>query len=241
MATQAPTLTYRCPHCNQPVEVDVRPENELLLCPNPNCQKPFKVEVPTAQPAPPPGTNGVNGQGVAAPAAAAATQPAAPAPAAVAAQPPPPKEETVEAIDLAMFRRYPLRVLAYLIVIVGGAVGAVLWGTHGYALPALLCGGLGGYGLVRFGLWCWRMARTNLVITNKRCIVESGLFTRQTSDIALSDLREVQVIQPFFRRLVDVGDLMLVAKQSGARKSILVMAVPHPEEVARRIRDLRPL
>jgi uncharacterized membrane protein YdbT with pleckstrin-like domain len=240
MATQAPTLTYRCPHCGQPVEVDVRPESELLLCPNPNCQKPFKVEVPTAQPAPelvPPATNGVNGQGAAAP--AAATPPAIPAP--PAARPPEVKEETVQIVDLAMFRRYPLRILAYLIVVVGGTVGAVLWGMHGYILPTLICAGLGGWGLVRFVLWTWRMKRTDLIITNKRCIVESGLFTRNTSDIPLSDLREVQVIQPFFRRLFDVGDLMLMAKHGGAGKSILVMAVPHPEEVARRIRDLRPL
>jgi uncharacterized membrane protein YdbT with pleckstrin-like domain len=85
------------------------------------------------------------------------------------------------------------------------------------------------------------MARTNLVITNKRCIVESGLFARQTSDLALKDLQEVQVIQPFLLRILDTGDLKLVAKHGGAQQSIVVMAVPHPEEVARRIRDLRPV
>ena len=61
MAVQ--TLTYQCPHCKKPVDVDLPLENETMVCPHPDCQKPFKPDVPSAQPVQglvlPPGTNGV--------------------------------------------------------------------------------------------------------------------------------------------------------------------------------------
>src|SRR5262245_14685082 len=44
------TLTYRCPHCNGPVEVEAHAGKEVMVCPHENCGKPFQVEIPSAEP-----------------------------------------------------------------------------------------------------------------------------------------------------------------------------------------------
>jgi hypothetical protein len=60
MAVQVPvqTLTYRCPHCGTPVEVDATAEGSLLNCPAVGCGKPFRVALPVAEPITPPHEGG---------------------------------------------------------------------------------------------------------------------------------------------------------------------------------------
>ena len=47
-----PNLTYRCPHCGTAMEVDPRLAEEMLTCPNEACGKPFRADVPSAEPLP---------------------------------------------------------------------------------------------------------------------------------------------------------------------------------------------
>src|SRR5262245_28729722 len=119
MTTQ--TITYRCPHCQQPVDVDLRPENELLVCPNEGCGKPFKVDIPKAQPLEgiimPNGTDHSVEE-----ATPIATTPAAP----VAVPPSEVPEEPVKTVRVAMVRRYPFRSMGYALLILTGIVAAIL-------------------------------------------------------------------------------------------------------------------
>jgi hypothetical protein len=56
---------------------------------------------------------------------------------------------------------------------------------------------------------------------------------------ARTPLQDIQLSQNFLQRILDVGDLMLVSKKGDAQR-IIVMAVPAPKEVARKICDLQP-
>jgi hypothetical protein len=238
MAVQ--TVTYRCPHCNQPVDVDLTSESELQVCPHANCGKPFKVEVPTAEAAPE------------AAAAAAKPAPGAAAPAALPpevarteapeARPHPPAsvpaadaENEVAVVHLAMFRRYPLRCLGYALVVLLGAV-AVVWGlvTDSWFLwvVGLVFGGLAAFRLLA---WALRMNHTVLRVTSRRCVVETGVFKKQAAEIALTNVAEVNVLQRWPLNWLNVGDLLLKSKTPEV-KHVLVMAVPDPNGVAAQIR-----
>src|SRR5689334_23218018 len=107
----AQTVTYRCPHCQQAVDVDLRPENDLLVCTNEGCNKPFKVDIPTAEPLEglivPGAAEHQSDEVVAAP--AVATPVATP----VAISPKEIPDEPVRTVHLSMARRYPFRCLAY--------------------------------------------------------------------------------------------------------------------------------
>jgi membrane protein YdbS with pleckstrin-like domain len=241
------TMTYRCPHCNQPVDVEMGPANETLVCPNPQCQKPFKVEVPTAQPEPQPATpllipgasNGEhhpasplvipgasNGEHHPAPLA-----PPEPVAAPVAHPASEVKEETLQVIHLSMFRRYPFRCMAYFLLFIVSLVGTIFFAGKEWWFPALVCLAAGVVVVYRFIAWRMRMTHTLLTITNTRVILESGVFARHATEFPLADLEDIQINQTFVQRMFRVGDVVLLNKK-GAAHRVLIMAVPSPIEVA---------
>jgi hypothetical protein len=228
----AQTLLYRCPHCNQPVDVDLHHENDLLVCPNPDCQKPFKVDVPTAHPT----TEMQFAQ------ESAEVQHAAAAPAVVLAPVPPPAEvpETVvQTVRLAMLRRYPFRCLAYTILTLAGLIAFIYFMVTDRYIVGLMCLGLGAAVLFRFILWHLHMSNTVFTITNRKCDLESGIFTKKHTELALSEIQDIQVSQTFVQGIMDVGDLVLVNKKGDAQR-VIIMAVPSPKEVAQQIHALHP-
>src|SRR5262245_4014907 len=160
----AQTMTFRCPHCHQNVEAEVHPENEVLLCPNEACKKPFKIDVPTAEPVSelivPPEANGQ-----VAPAATAKP---------VADTAPEIPEQVLWTLSLSMLRRYPFRCVLYLLVIGGTALGSVLYALSGWTFGAIVCLAVCVAVATRFCLWWLRMRNTTLSITNKRFILQRG-------------------------------------------------------------------
>ena len=218
----AQTLTYRCPHCGTPAEVDLHSADEMLTCPNGACRKPFRAEAPVAEPVPelviPPGMK---------------TAPPPTAPAVPAAD----AESDLQTIRLLMFRRYPVRCLVYgLLLAVGlaGLIGGVFAGSPLLALAGLA---LAGFIAGRVLLWWLRTKNTTLKITTQRCILENGLFTKESVEVARQDVVDLSVNQSVLGRMLNVGDVLISANGGKNKRIIQVMAVPNPEAVARRIRD----
>jgi Bacterial PH domain len=230
---QAETLTYSCPHCRTPVEVSPLAACEPLRCPNPACGKPFRVELPAAKPlaAPVATPAPADGQGQSAPAAV----PVAAASAGVAE----PvrtvdKDDLVAHVRLSMWRRYPGRCLAYALLIAGGLVGGMALINDWWWLGAPAAA-LGALAAARFAIWWLRMAKTSLTITTMRVILETGVMRREATEMRRDQVADLQVRQNLPMRWLDVGDLVLTSSV-GDRNQVVVMAVPHPEEVAELVR-----
>src|SRR5262249_43961904 len=102
MATDA--LTYSCPHCGTPVSSEQQVSNEVLTCPAPNCRKPFQAKVPVAEPVPE--------RDLSAKATATLGQPPLSTSDRAANY-----EEELQTIRVHMVRRYPVRFLAYMLLI----------------------------------------------------------------------------------------------------------------------------
>ena len=133
----AQLLTYRCPHCQHAIEVDPALAEQTVTCSNPECGKPFHLDVPTARPEPllvvPPDIH-------------QRPQEAEPL------RPPEEKSEHETANELpgekelltvkpVMFRRYPFRCLGYVFVILAGLACLVFWCVeHEYSLALGLLG-----------------------------------------------------------------------------------------------------
>jgi uncharacterized membrane protein YdbT with pleckstrin-like domain len=230
MTAQTPTqpqqtLTYLCPHCRTPEAVDAKADDALLTCPA--CRKPFRVEIPKAQPAslapPCPPASSTS------PATAVAGAQAAAAAAAAAASSPQTPETPPETIHLAMFRRYPFRCLGYVLLSAAGLVGLIYgvdWNWHWLTILGAV---VALFAAVRFFLWGLRMSRTTLTLTNKRGTLSSGLFRREDIEFELARLKDLHVHQTLPMRWLDVGDLAIVTS-TGQR--VVVMAIPNPAAVA---------
>src|SRR5262245_58431217 len=119
MSTTVHTLTFQCPYCKTTVEVNPLEKNEVLLCPNEACGKPFQISLPVAKPVQ--DANGEHG-GVPAPVTIPPLSEGGdgpPKPAAPVAAPAKDSEDVIGLVRLDPFRRYPLRILGY-----GAAVAA---------------------------------------------------------------------------------------------------------------------
>jgi len=200
----------------------------MLVCPNENCKKPFKVDVPRAKPVEelilPPGVEEEKAPAVAAPVA----QPAGEVP-----------EETLATVRLTMFRRYPLRYTLYVVVVLASIVGAVYFWVPHMPIVSLLCIVVGGLTAYRLVVWWLRIHNTRFIVTNKRCVLESGVFTRQFAEVQVNDIEDIQVTQTFLQRLLNVGDLCLKGKK-GASQTAVILGAPAPREVALLIHDHHP-
>lgn len=221
--TQTETLTYRCPHCHSPVEVNTLSATEPLKCPNEACGKPFKVELPAAKPVAAPVATAVNGDGRHAPAAI----PAGVAEPVRAVE----KEEAVTRVQLSMWRRYPARCLIYVVAMAAGSVGVVYGIVTEWWFLAILAGAAALLAAIRFFPWAARMGATSLLITNLRFVLETGVLKREATELRRDQIGDLQVRQDLLMRWLDVGDLSITSNTAD-RKQVVIMAVPHPERVA---------
>ena len=221
MTTQ--TLSYTCPHCGTPVDVIPETGQELVACPAPHCGKPFKIEVPTAE------------------RAADLVLPSAPKepehklvlPLAQSAAA---HEEEVCKVHLHALRRYPFRCLGYLLVFAAGVALAFWLRDWWFAVAAGLA--IASMALFRLLLWTLRMRLTTLTLTTKRCILESGVFAKQSTEVKLQDITEIHVAQSLLARLLGAGDLVILS--NNGEKKLVVMAVRDPAALAARIQSGRP-
>lgn len=222
-------LTYRCPHCGAPMELE-RATDEVLTCPAPQCGKPFKAEVPTATPVTPiilpHGTDSMpeEDKGEVPPAAVPVAQPAAE------------REDQIEVVHLDMLRRYPFRCLAYGGMALAGLVGVFWFGLDSRPFWMVLSTVLLAFALYRLIPWWLRMRHTTLTITTRRCLVETGLFSKKAEAFPFDHLTDVHVNQGLLSRFLNVGDIVL-SSNHGDSKQVVLMAVPDPDRVAGRMRE----
>lgn len=222
---QAQLLAYRCPHCGKVMEVEPTNGNRILTCPNPDCQKPFQLDVPRAEPAP---TLILPEQAREETAEAPAVPPVA--------QVAPLAEPELRAVRPTMFRRFPLRFLLLTIFVVGGLAAVVYGVMTGWTLVTISGGAFGLYGAVRLLFWWLRMRNTVLTVTTRRCTLRTGLFAGQTVEVIHGDVHDAQVVQSWRDRLFGVGDIV-ISGGNGNAPLMHVLGVPNAEGIVGLIRS----
>lgn len=155
------------------------------------------------------------------------------------------EERTLVKVHPVVFRARPF---ASLIIIVVGLAAVVLivmslagMSLAGYSLdetmklgPAsllvwvcaitlLLIAGMVGY-------WMLLSKFTTLTVTDDRTIYQEGIVSRETSEVQHDDVRNIQLDQTFFQRILNVGD---VGISSSGQDDLEVVAkrLPHPKRI----------
>lgn len=146
------------------------------------------------------------------------------------------REDPVATVRLAMFRRFPFRYLAYLTGIVGGIIFALVTFVKGQWFLSIVGGFVGMYCASRLIRWWLRVHHTKVILTTKRFILQTGLFTKENTELPLPDIHDIRIGDTVITRLLGVGDLVI---SGGEQKQIVVMGVPRPRDVATLIREPR--
>jgi uncharacterized membrane protein YdbT with pleckstrin-like domain len=147
--------------------------------------------------------------------------------------------DTKMSIKPSMWRNAPIRfgvlmllTIVGVVLVVAGQGQADHGVKNGVALIGAIIGGLPVLGLLR---WYVRCLGTRLIVADNRVTLRRGILSRRTNEIRLADIRNITVDQSTLQRLFGVGTIGISsAAQSGVE--IMVEGIPHPQEVADRIR-----
>ena len=85
-------------------------------------------------------------------------------------------------------------------------------------------------GLIVFLLWWMRCKGTQLTVTNERTTLRRGILSKSITEVWHQDVRNVQLDQTFFQRLLGVGSLG-ISSSGQAGLEISVSGIPDPERV----------
>ena len=85
-------------------------------------------------------------------------------------------------------------------------------------------------GFVIFLVWWMRCKGTQLTITSERTRLRKGILSKSITEVWHQDVRNVQLNQTFFQRLLGVGSLG-ISSAGQAGLEISVSGIPDPEQV----------
>ena len=105
-----------------------------------------------------------------------------------------------------------------------------------YVLLVALC--LVGVGLLLFLIWWLRTLATTLVVTNRKTTLRTGLLSKNTDDVFHKDVRNIQVRQTLFQRILGVGNIG-ISSAAQADMEIVVQGIPNPCRVKQIIETYR--
>lgn len=171
--------------------------------------------------------------------------PAKPEPAdrAVAAGYPPDSgpEQTVMVVRPVMFRAR----LGLTLLMMAGAVAAIVGmvyfgGVHKHT--AGFWGSVGVFAVCLLFLGVWRIDHlgTKLTITNKRSVARRGLISKATTEVFHDHVRNVQITQSAWQRLIGIGRIGL-SSSADDDIEIVMDDLPSPDRIRRVIDLYRPM
>ncbi len=231
-------LTFICDNCEKALEVDDNQAGLKVKCPY--CGD-VNI-VPGSSTTSPGPSRSTGATGAAGGAAAADSIPKARADRAAAAGFPPANgpEAFVRQIKSSMFRARPWTTLLMFVLIVGGGIGGIVTAIMHLYPVAIACGVAFVLGLVWLGIWKILALEVRLEITTKRTIERRGLFSKQTTEVMHADIRNFQLSQTFWQRMLNVGTIG-ISSAANEDVEIVMKDVPKPEEVRKMIDLYRPI
>jgi len=199
-------IKQRCPHCGRRVAVDDEEIGTEIRCPYRDCQQTIRVEPSDVE------ENSLS-------------------------------ESTLKTLHPVMFRAHPFVALGLWTALAFGLAG-LFWTWTGDAttgwltaavarVAALALAAAAGLGL--FGWWLVTRC-TSLRVTTERSLFRRGVLSRQSSEVRHSDVRNLQVHQSLYQRLVGIGKLA-ISSAGQEDMEIVVRGIPDPHGVAGTIRD----
>ena len=130
----------------------------------------------------------------------------------------------------AMFKNQPLGFLLNTVLLIAG------FATIPFGGPFTMIAS--GVALIIFAQWWLKSISTTLIVTNEGTTVERGILSKSTNELWHSDVRNVQIQQTFFQRIMNVGTVN-VSSGGQADIEIIVKGIPDPHQVHKIIEDER--
>jgi hypothetical protein len=142
-------------------------------------------------------------------------------------------EQDILAFRPAMLRARPFSALMITLLVIGGVIGAAVSGRADKWTLVYLSLSPVAIGLVWLGIWYLYHLSEQLRLTNKRTIHRRGLLRKHTSEVLHDHIRNLQIEQSVWQRVMNTGRITLDSSAGGgaAAAEITVNHVPRPHKI----------
>jgi uncharacterized membrane protein len=210
------TLAYECPHCGAANTVDPAAIGEIVTCLNDDCGQVFKIDAPAGHLLRDDDPKVVEARANHQEDTVSQT------------------ERNLFTVHPAIFGNQPLSFLGVLLLVIGGIVGAVM--ARNELILMYSGSALAAAGAMVIAYWWLQTRFRSVSVTSKRTLYTQGIFSKQTSEVQHDDVRNMQVHQSFFDRLVGVGHLA-ISSSGQDDMEIDVRGLKSPQRVIDIIRE----
>lgn len=210
------TLAYECPHCGAANMVDPSAIGEIVTCLNDDCGQVFKVDAPAGHLLHDDDPKVVEARTNHQDTMVSQT------------------ERELFTVHPSIFGNQPFSFIGCVLVVIGGIVGAVVARDELILMSSGLV--LAAAGALLLAYWWFQTRFRSVTVTSKRTIYRQGIFSKQTSEVQHDDVRNMQVDQSFFDRLVGVGHLA-ISSSGQDDMEIDVRGLKSPQRVIDIIRE----
>ncbi|MEO8269770.1 MAG: PH domain-containing protein [Aureliella sp.] len=222
-------LTAKCPYCGRDVETTIDHTAEPIICPK--CARPFEMEIPSAKVTSVREVETIRSEDH------IATEPA---------------ERTLFRVHPVVFRARPLGSLIALSITAAAGYGLwlaltidvsdrqseLLGSSELASIDWLLWSSVAGLvfvvGLAAY--WYALSLSTTLTVTDSRTIFQKGIIRRDTSEVQHDDVRNIQLDQSLFQRLMNIGQIG-ISSSGQDDLEIVASRMPSPTSIVKTIRQ----
>ncbi|MDR2424857.1 MAG: PH domain-containing protein [Prevotellaceae bacterium] len=117
------------------------------------------------------------------------------------------------------FKIFSFCILMTLCIVVALVIAGIKWWLCVFFL----------YPAVRAGFEWLALRSVKYKLTNRRFIHTEGVFNRITKEIKLNEIREARLIEPWYARIVKIGNLELIL-DTYSDISVMVEGISEPEK-----------
>ena len=93
-----------------------------------------------------------------------------------------------------------------------------------------------GLGLLFLLFWYIKVKAVKLKVTDKRILLKRGILSKNTNEINIKDIRNIQTNQTFFQRIFGVGTISISSAGTGGIE-IKVSGIKKPNKLREMIRE----
>ena len=213
------TIAYECPHCGAANSVDPAAIGEIVTCLNDDCGQVFRVDAPAG--------HQIHDD---APRVVGVVEPPTNHPDSTVSE----TEQELLTLHPSTFGNQPFSFLGSVLLVIGGIVGAVVARDGLILMSSGLV--LAAAGAVLLAYWWIQTLFRFVTVTTKRTIYRQGIFSKLTSEVQHDDVRNMQVEQSFFDRILGIWHLA-VSSSGQDDMEIDVRGLNSPQRVIDIIRE----
>jgi len=106
----------------------------------------------------------------------------------------------------------------------------------GFIMTLILCAV--GIGFLIFLIWWLRCKGQVITVTSEKVSKRTGILSKNTNDIYLEDIKNIQVKQSLFQRMFGVGTLAIASAGTGGIE-IAITGIPDPNRIKNILEEQR--